>query len=91
MASERRYTASHLDTPGLQTSPHLHTLRHEYPWEVPRRLLSRGYPSRWVCLGQPFSPFASAKLSQSSYLRDLQIDMSTPARFADESDNFALT
>jgi hypothetical protein len=44
-----------------------------------------------VMLGAAISPFAAAEPSQSSYLRDVQIDMSTLTRFADESDNFALT
>jgi hypothetical protein len=42
-----------------------------------------------VALGAVFSPPVTAEPSQSSYINDVRIDMSTVKKFADESDNFA--
>lgn len=44
-----------------------------------------------VLLGVAASPVAAAEPRQSSYLDDVRIDMTTVRKFADESDNFALS
>lgn len=45
----------------------------------------------FVLLGAAINPLMAAEPTQSRYLSDVQIDMGTLAKFAVESDNFALT
>ncbi len=44
-----------------------------------------------VLLGAAIGPLAATERTQNTYLSDVWFDMGTLERFADESDNFALT
>ena len=58
----------------------------------------RDYMSTWrllpvslICVVLGAGGSSAASLPQSTYIRDVQIDMTTLRRLADESDNFHLT